>query len=198
MQKLKIAITGGIGSGKSLFCHFLTDMGHSVLSADSIARTLMETDEALRIKIIAQFGNDSFHGTKINKDFVSKNIFSDKNKLAFLNSIVHPAVISHSVNLLNKELETRDIVFYESALIFEAGIKANFDKVVLIYSDEAIRVNRIIERDGLNSEEINKRILSQMNEDKKAELADIVIHNSGTKEDLRKSAADLLKSLLNN
>lgn len=198
MQKLKIAITGGIGSGKSLFCQFLTDMGHIVLSADSIARTLMETDEALRIKIIAQFGSDSYHGTKVNKDFVSKNIFSDKNKLVLLNSIVHPAVISHSANLLNKELETRDIVFYESALIFEAGIKANFDKVVLIYSDEAIRVNRIIERDGLNSEEINKRILSQMNEDKKAELADIVIHNSGTKEDLRKSAADLLKSLLNN
>ena len=181
-----------------MFCQFLTDMGHIVLSADSIARTLMETDEALRIKIIAQFGSDSYHGTKVNKDFVSKNIFSDKNKLVLLNSIVHPAVISHSANLLNKELETRDIVFYESALIFEAGIKANFDKVVLIYSDEAIRVNRIIERDGLNSEEINKRILSQMNEDKKAELADIVIHNSGTKDDLRKSAADLLKSLLNN
>jgi dephospho-CoA kinase len=197
LKHLKIAVTGGIGSGKSLFCSYLAEAGYPVLNADTIAKELLQYNKTLRSKIIKAFGEQSYAGGVLNKEFLAAAVFSNPANVKKINQIVHPVVIARSSVLLEELLARHLLVFYESALIFEADMAHLFDRVVLLSADENIRVERIIVRDRTTSGKVKKRVSNQLTDEEKKLRADVVIVNDGTREALREKALELIKRLLN-
>lgn len=193
---MKIAVTGGIGSGKSLFCSFLAEAGYPVLSADEISKTLLQQDPRLREQIISVFGEKSYLDGNLNRSYLAAEVFSDPENVKKINAIVHPVVISQSGNMMDELARQYALVFYESALIFEAGMTSLFDKIVVVQAGEAIRVQRIISRDNTTENKVLERLSKQLPDSEKAPRADFVILNQGSPEDLRIKAGELIDNLL--
>lgn len=180
---LKIGITGGIGSGKSEVCRYLESLGYRVIYADRLARQLMESDPAVISGIKAVFGEDAFTEGKLNNRHLAEKVFSNRELLDKLNALVHPAVISASDKMM---AEGEGIVFYEAALIFESGMKSRFDKIVVVTAPDDLRIRRTVERGGIAEAEAVRRLRSQIPQDEKSAMADYVIVNDSTMEELRK------------
>jgi len=191
----KIAVTGGIGSGKTLFCRFLSELGETVLFADTIAKRIMAEDSAVRHKIEILLGEESYLNGKPNNPYIAAKVFSDPELLAGLNAIVHPAVGAESRILMDRILQEKPRVFYEAALIFEANLQKLFDKVVLITAPDHLRISRAMERDNISREKVEERMRNQMNEITKSKLADLVIVNDSDEHSLRRKAVNLLNEL---
>ena len=198
-KNLKIGITGGIGSGKSLVTGFIEKMGYPVIKSDDVAKDLMQNDEQVKRRIIKEFGASVYKNGILDTKFLAGNVFSSPEKVLAINSIVHPATTQKVDQLAGQLFAQHRLVFVESALIFEAEIEDQFDYVVLIYSDEKTRIERVMKRQKISLSEIEKRISFQMPEDQKKELADFVIDNSSTIAELESRTGfivTLFKSLL--
>ena len=199
-KKLKIAITGGIGSGKSSVSKIVESLGFPVIKADDLAKELMLKDESIKKKIIITFGQESFTEKGINTKYLAENVFSKKEKVAKINSIIHPPTIKKIEEISKKLFEKHNLVFVESALVFEAKIQKLFDYVILIYADEEIRIARKMENDGMKEIDIEKRMSFQIPDEKKTDRAHFVIDNNSTKEELEsrtKFVIELLKARIN-
>lgn len=198
-KKLKVAVTGGIGSGKSLFCKILNKMGYPVLYADDISKEILANDKQVREQVISAFGKESYPGGLPNKKYLAEKVFSDPENLITLNSILHPIVISKQKELIKKEFRSSDIVFLEAALIYEADIEEEFDYVVLITADDHIKLERKVKL-GMTEEEFMKRLDNQIPDKEKMNRADFVFINNGSEKELESKAnllITILKSLLN-
>lgn len=198
-KNLKIGITGGIGSGKSLVTSFVEKLGYPVIKSDEIAKDLMRNDESVKKKIIKEFGPLAFKNDVLNTKYLAEYIFMYPEKVLKINSIVHPPTIRKIDELSNKLFAKYDMVFVESALIYEAKIQNLFDYVILIYSDEQSRIARVMQREEMAQLEIEKRMDFQIPDDQKKELADFVIENNSTIVDLEVRTnfiLTLLKSFL--
>lgn len=195
MKKLKVAVTGNIGSGKSNFCRFLEEMGYTVIKADEVAKSLMNNDPKIKAEIIKHFGKSAFDTNGLNKKYVAEKVFSDPCNLEKINSIVHPVVIKKVGSLMDKYLQTSNIVFHEAALIYEADIENNFDFVVLISADYKIRMERKKMHNNFSEDEFVKRESNQIPEEEKKKRADFIFTNNGTVQEL-KSKAELLNKIL--
>jgi len=195
MKKLKIAVTGNIGSGKSSFCKFLEEMNYTVIKADEIAKDLLANNEKVKKEIIKHFGNSAYNGKEINKKYLADKIFSDQSNLNKINSIIHPLVIEKVDFLMNKQLQTSDLVFHEAALIYEADIEDLFDIVVLISANYNVRMERKKIHDNFSEEEFSKRESNQIPEEEKKKRADFVFANNGTLQELKTKAEMLVKIL---
>jgi dephospho-CoA kinase len=184
-KKLKIGITGGIGSGKTEFCKVIKEAGYPVLFADDIAKNLMVHDLEVRSKIIEAFGTASYKDGVLQREFLSSVVFPDPEKLAALNAIVHPAVIRETAAQTDVLLKQYNLVFYEAALIFEAGMDNLFDYIILLTASDKNKIDRITQRDNVNEEKIRLRMQSQMSDELKKQKADLIIDNDGSIEDLQ-------------
>jgi len=196
-KRLKIAITGGIGSGKSSVSKIVEALGFPVIKADDLAKELMLKDELVKKKIIKIFGKESFTEKGINTKYLAENVFSNKEKVGKINSIIHPPTIKKIEEISKKLFEKHNLVFVESALVFEAKIQKLFDYVILIYADEEIRISRKMENDGMKKIDIEKRMSFQIPDEKKTDRAHFVIDNNSTKEELEsrtKFVIELLKA----
>jgi dephospho-CoA kinase len=191
-KKLKIAITGGIGSGKSALAEYITSKDFKVINADKIAKEILIEDAKVKEKIIKAFGEESYTAQGVNAKYLSDTVFSSPAKVDKINSIVHPAVIKKVEQLNAEYLKTESIVFTEAALIYEAEMQDLFNFIVLVKSDEETRIKRIIERDKKDREEILQRMQNQYSDEEKAGAADFVIENNSTLEDLHKKGDFLL------
>ncbi len=169
-----------------------------MLCADDIAKQLMEDDLIIREQLVTSFGAATFENGTLNKAYLANLIFDSPENIKLINSIVHPATIAHSKNLLDKYLLTEKIVFYESALVFEAGMALLFDYIVLVTAPEELRIKRILRRDNSMEDSVRARINNQMNESVKMSKADCVIYNIGTIHDLKTEADRLLNNILAN
>lgn len=199
-KKLKIAITGGIGSGKSSVSKIVESSGFPVIKADDLAKELMLKDESVKKKIIKTFGKESFTEKGINTKYLADNIFINKEKVGKINSIIHPPTIKKIEEISKKLFEKHNLVFIESALVFEAKIQKLFDYVILIYADEEIRKARKMENDGMKKIDIEKRMSFQIPDEKKTDRAHFVIDNNSTLEKLEsrtKFVIELLKAAIN-
>ncbi len=183
---MKIGITGGIGSGKSLVSEIISQAGYKVLNADDIAKQIMVEDESVRELIIDAFGNESYNGNELNTKYVSKKAFSSVDNINRLNSIVHPPMVYKINELMNKELDDSKIVFVEAALVFEAEVDEILDHVLLVTADEDKRIERVTKREigRLSKKEILERMKFQIPENEKENLADFTIKNNSTLADL--------------
>jgi len=198
-KKIKVAITGNIGSGKSTFTKFLFEAGYPVILADDISKEILAVDAEVRAKVIKEFGAQSFQGNNINKQFIADKIFSDPKKLKKINSILHPRVRKRIEFLSGEYFKTNDIVFVEAALIFESKIEKMYDYIVLITADNNLRMKRSTMAKKFSEEEFIKRNHNQLSEDVKKNNAHFIFSNDGSKDELKLKAillANLLKSTL--
>jgi len=195
-KKLKIGITGGIGSGKSLISEYVNSKGYPVIFADEVAKKIMNENEEIKAAIIKEFGEEAYLNGELNKSYLSNTIFNDPENVKIINSIVHPAVIQEIKNLMYKYLEDNSIVFVESALIYEAKIHHIFDYVILVVANEDIRIKRILERDDVTVGDIKKRMESQWQDSAKQDKADFIVKNEDSIESLHKKI-EFIITLLN-
>jgi dephospho-CoA kinase len=195
-KKLKIAITGGIGSGKSLVSSFFEKAGYPVIKADEIAKELMQNNEQVKKKLIKSFGSKVFSNGILNTKYLADEIFSDQGKLTVVDAIVHPPTIKMIETLFRKFFDKHDIVFVESALVFEAKMSRMFNHIILIYSDEITRMKRVVRRDDTTEEKVKARMQFQINDEQKKDIAHITIENNSTIEELEKRC-NFIISILN-
>ncbi|NJD23321.1 MAG: dephospho-CoA kinase [Melioribacter sp.] len=199
-KKLKIAITGGIGSGKSSVSKIVEALGFPVIKADDLAKELMQQDDSIKKKIIKTFGKESFTEKGINTKYLADNVFSNKEKVGKINAIIHPPTIKKIEEISKKLFEKHNLVFVESALVYEAKIQKLFDYVILIYAEEEIRISRKMENDGMKKIDVEKRMSFQIPDEKKTDRAHFVIDNNSTLEKLEsrtKFVIELLKAGIN-
>jgi dephospho-CoA kinase len=195
MKKKLIAITGGIGAGKSLVSEFFEKSGFVVLKADTIAKELILTDSNVQRQILKEFGKESFITGKLNTKFLAEKVFTDEVNLQKINSIVHPATMKKIELLAKKHFEKHKIVFVESALVFEANIEDYFDHIILVLADEQVRINRTLAREKISEPEIRNRMNFQIPDEEKKDSSDFVIENNSSIEELEKRSEFILTIL---
>ena len=170
-----IGLTGGIGSGKSKVAAYLQSKGIPVYIADDEARKVM-AEEKIVNAIKKEFGSEIVTEGKINRQKLSQIVFDDPQKLQVLNNIVHPAVRQHFKEwLLNNK--GAPLVFKEAAILFETGTDADCDAVITVTAPLDIRIKRVMSRDSVTKEEVEKRMASQWNDQQKIDRSDYVISN---------------------
>jgi len=188
-----IGLTGGIGSGKSTIASFFSDLGVPIYNSDLEAKKLMNTSESLKHDIEAYFGYESYSNGSLNKKFIADLVFSDKDKLAKLNSLVHPKVKFHFSHWKSQQNYT--YVIQESALIFEQGSEDYYDKIILVTAPIEERIQRVMIRDNSLRSQILERIDNQLEDSKKVSLADFIIENK-TLDTTRVAVSKLHQTLL--
>lgn len=176
---LKVGLTGGIGSGKSLVADMFKLLGVPVLHADDIARYLMEEDAPLKSAIGQLFGNEVYQNGRLNRPFLASVVFADKAKLEQLNALVHPVTIAYGREWAARQ--TTPYAIKEAAIFFESGSYRDMDLMIGVYAPAGLRLQRAMQRDHAAPEDIRKRMNKQMNEEEKMERCDHVIYNDGSK-----------------
>lgn len=171
-----VAITGGIGSGKSVVCQIFSILGIPVYNADMHAKKLMDNDRDIQQKLITTFGHDILLGMHIDKKKLASLVFGNEQMLQRLNAIMHPAVFDDYKKWGQSQRDAAFTVF-ESALIFETNSRHMFYSVVLVYAPSELCVQRVCVRDGVKSDEVLKRMRHQWNPDDTKQWADHVIYN---------------------
>jgi dephospho-CoA kinase len=184
---LRIGVTGGIGAGKSEVCAAFARKGRAVLAADTIARTLMESDAAVRKRVASVCGPEAYHadGT-LNVPHVARVIFDDEKKRTRVNAAVHPAVlrrIGQEIDALPDD-RRRPYVLVEAALLYESGMEKDLDAVLVVHAADAVRIDRLLARGGLTREQVVSRMEAQMPAEEKRAKADFVIMNDGPLESI--------------
>ncbi len=177
-KPITVGITGGIGSGKTLVCKLFALLGVPIYNADNRAKEL--TNSTLINPITKAFGSESYENGVLNRGYIAKQVFGNKNQLQLLNSIVHPAVAVDFKNWVSTH-KNSEYVLKEAALLVETGSYKQLDKLIVITAPYQLRVERIKKRDAFRSkEEIEKIIESQISDKEKVVLADFVISNNET------------------
>lgn len=189
-----IGITGGIASGKSSVSQYLQELGFVIVDADVASRAVVEPGEEAYQQVVKAFGEDLLLSDgRIDRAKLGSIIFHDQEKRLLLNSIVHPAVRTW----MRKETETAfsngaETVFMDIPLLFESKLTFMVEKTLLVYVDESVQLERLMDRNKLNKTEALARIHSQMPlKDKKA-LADAIIDNNGDREETKKQIEKIL------
>ena len=176
---LKIGLTGGIGSGKSLVARIFEVLGIPVYYADTAAKEIMNNDEVLKAEIIEHFGAESYTSGLLNRKYIASKVFGNKEQLALLNSFVHPATIRDAKRWMQQQQTPYSIK--EAALIFESGSQQHLDYVIEVYAPKSLRILRTMQRDNISRDEVLKRMSNQINEEIKMRLCDFVIYNDEQK-----------------
>lgn len=178
---LKVGITGGIGSGKSVVAKIFSILGIPIYYSDDRAKWLMANDQELSEQIKKEFGAESYlPDGSVNRTFLATKVFADPEKVKKINSLVHPAVGKDFLKWAESQIAL--YVLKEAALIFETGGQKSLDYVINVSSPLKIRVARTLMRDPHRSEEqVNQIINQQMPDEEKNELADFVIKNTDNK-----------------
>lgn len=171
----KIGLTGGIGSGKSFVASVLEIMGFPVYDSDRHAKYLMQNDRSLREKLVIEFGSLMYTDDSLNRQYISSLVFSKPDRLNKLNQLVHPAVKTDF--LIWADRKRSPLVFLESAILFESKFFLLMDKIVVVTAPLELRIDRIIQRDGMTKEDVMQRLKNQWSDEKKISMADYVIEN---------------------
>lgn len=178
-----VAITGGIGCGKSVVCQLLTTMGYQVYDCDSNAKSLMLTDAELRNGLISLFGQETYLADgSLNKPHLSSSIFGNAAALEQMNKLTHPAVARDLLKRYS-ESDSNQIFFYESAILFESHFNqlAVPNHIISVSAPLETRIERVMKRDNASRQRILERIGSQMSQEEKDQLADYVIYNDDSR-----------------
>lgn len=177
-KSLAIGLTGGIGSGKSLIANIFRVLGIPIFVADDVGRNLMDSDVSLRRELIQLFGQQIEHNGKLNRVLIASKVFADKNLRTDLNQLIHPRVRAAFV-AFKAAHSSAPYTIQEAAILFETGGYKLMDANILVLAPEELRLQRAISRDKTSAEAVVKRMAAQWKDEKKQELADYLIDNSG-------------------
>lgn len=175
---IKLAVTGGIGSGKSYISHLLEDMHIPVYNADNEAKRLTVSDAGIRGELIALLGEEVYKDGLLNKPLLASYLFSDPVHVLQINSIIHPRVRKDFTVWVERQ-EKCEIVGMESAILYEAGFQDTVDAVIMVYAPVELRIQRAMYRDGASEEQVRARIAAQMDDEEKRRRADFTVVNDG-------------------
>jgi len=174
---IKVGITGGIGSGKSTVCRVFSTLGIPVFIADHVAKELMHTDQGIREKLINLFGPDVYlPNQSIDRIYLAGIVFKNTSLLTQLNEIIHPEVQKAFEEwCLTKK---SPYILHEAAILFESGFHKIMDMTIAVVANEEERIQRVMKRDKINSEQVKQRIRNQWSDQQRVLLADFVISNN--------------------
>ncbi|MEL6970579.1 MAG: dephospho-CoA kinase [Bacteroidota bacterium] len=179
MNVLRVGITGGIGSGKTTTCKLFELLGIPVYYADDRAKWLMQHDENLIAQLRDSFGDQVYNSEgQLDRAYLAGIVFNDRSQLDILNGIVHPAVRADGI-VWDEEHTATPYTLREAALLYESGIYQLLDKIITVTAPEALRIERVMQRDKVDEAAVRARIDKQWPEDQKVALADFVVHNDG-------------------
>lgn len=173
---LKIGLTGGIGSGKTTVAKVFETLGIPVYYADDATKRLMNSNNALKALVIKHFGEASYKNEELDRKYIADIVFNDKEKLALLNSITHPATIEDANEWVQQQ--SSPYIIKEAALLFETEAAKHLDYFIGVSAPLETRIKRVMKRDGLSEAEIMNRINRQMNEEEKMKRCDFIITNN--------------------
>ncbi len=174
----RLAITGGIGSGKSTVCRLLAEVGGvEVYDSDSRAKEVMNSHPQVVREVTALFGPEAYKGGTLNRPYIAQRAFADKELLGRLNTIVHPRVVEDYEQWVAQQ--SGPYVVLESALLFSSPLEGHYDVSVAVVAPDEVRVARCVARDGATPEQIRERMARQMSGKEFAKRADIVVNADG-------------------
>ncbi|MBR5477579.1 MAG: dephospho-CoA kinase [Bacteroidaceae bacterium] len=190
---IKLAITGGIGSGKSVVSHIMEIMGVPVYDCDRRAKELMVTDVHIVKGLTRMFGSECYNedGT-LNRGYVASRIFTDDDNIKRVNALVHPIVKKNFERWAASM--TVPVVAVETAVLYESGIIESVDKVLVVWADKETCIRRTIKRSGMSRNQVVSRMQKQMSSDELLLLSDYSLYNDG-EEPLLKATGALLDEL---
>lgn len=192
---LKVGITGNIAAGKSTVEEFLKEKGYKVLDADDLAHDLLR-EKSVKAKIIEAFdGYDIIENGELSRPKLGNIIFTSQKDRQLLESILHPLIKDEIRQFFSASEKREDIVFVSVPMLFEAKFEDVFDKIVLVYADDDIRMQRLIDRNDLNEEMAQNRLDIQMSQDKKKPLSAFILFNNESLDDLIVQVDDLVEKL---
>lgn len=178
-----VGLTGGIGSGKTTVANMFAELGAPIYNADIEARTLTASSKTIREKLIALLGAETFKKGFLDRKYMAKKIFNDKELLQAANAIIHPEVAAHFKMWVSNQNSA--YIIKEAAIIFEIGTQDQFDLVILVTAPKHVRIERVMLRDGVSQKEVEQRMNNQWSDIEKEKLADIVIQNIDLKSTLQ-------------
>ncbi|MFT2650189.1 dephospho-CoA kinase [Helicobacter pylori] len=193
--KNAIALTGGIGTGKSTTIKILESQGYRILDADKIAHQLLQER---RFEIAQHFGSDILEKDILNRKKLGVIVFQNTNELKWLEDFLHPLIRECMLQKAYELEKNHQAYFLDIPLFFEVGGKKCYpvSKVVLIYAPRVLQIERLLERDKLKEAEILQRLACQIDIEQKRAMSDCIIDNSSSLKDLNKQVERFLKTLL--
>jgi dephospho-CoA kinase len=189
-----IGLTGGIGSGKSTVAAIFAEFGVPVLDLDQIGHNLAATDDECLCQLVAAFGKKILLADgSLNRKALAAHCFSDANETARLNAIMHPLIWHEEEDWLNRQQS--DYVIIEASVLLESGGAKRMDAVIVILANESIRLQRVLARDHQNEMEFRTILARQCNDNTRVRMADHVIKNNGSLQQLRKHVLTVHRGL---
>lgn len=191
-NKLFVAITGGIGSGKSTVAGIIRELGYPVFSADAIAHNIYNEPSVLK-EVAEKFPQCVQEGV-LDRKKMAETVFSDREKLAALNEITHPVIMRR----LLSDMERSDgkVVFAEVPLLFESGSEAMFDRVIVVLRDRRARIGAVMKRDGVTEPEVVSRIQNQFDYERNPNTGHTVLYNDGDLKSLQSGVVRIIDEIL--
>jgi dephospho-CoA kinase len=186
---LSIALTGGIGSGKSLAAEYFEELGAVVIDSDQLARDAIERGSPGFDEVVARFGDSILSGGEIDRSKLAEIVFRDEVARKDLEAIIHPQVREIATRIAARTAQD-GVVINQIPLLFETNGQGRFDLVITVSASLENRRARLAER-GLKSYEIERRIAAQASDEQRASIADIVIENNGSIEELERKVLEV-------
>ncbi|MEY3455210.1 MAG: hypothetical protein RLZZ92_330 [Actinomycetota bacterium] len=186
---LSIALTGGIGSGKSLAGEFFQELGAVVIDSDQLAREVIERGTEGFDEVLSRFGDEILNGGEIDRSRLAEIVFKDESARRDLEEIIHPKVREAALKIAAR-VPSDGVVINQIPLLFETKGAGRFDFVITVSADLEVRKARLNER-GLKSYEIERRISAQATDSQRESIANFIIRNNGSVEELERAVAEL-------
>ena len=177
---IKVGITGGIGSGKSLLCQVFERLGVPVFYADYQAKWLYDNDQNIRRELIRYFGPEIYGPGGMKRAVLASKIFSDPGALEKVNQVVHPVVREKFLQWC-RTYQHLPYVLEEAAILFESGAHEQLDRTILVYAPQETRIQRVMERDQVSGKAVQERMRHQVPDEDKMDQADFIIYNDGSR-----------------
>lgn len=170
-----VGLTGGIGSGKSTVAEYFRQRGIPIYIADDEAKALMNRSKVIKHKLTSLLGESAYLEGQLNRPYIARKVFKDKQLLQQINAIVHPKVASHFKRWLSRQ--KAPYIIKEAAIIFENNLEDQYDKIITIVTPLEERIERIMKRDGSTRDKILAIVANQLPDEEKIEKSDFVVYN---------------------
>lgn len=190
---LVVALTGGIGAGKSLVAQYFSELGARVVDADQLARIAIERGSAGFDEVVTRFGESILRNGDIDRKALGEIVFKDKSAKEALEAIIHPKVRELFFAVVD-DLEADEILIYEIPLLVETGAASNFDQIITVEADLELRKSRLLKR-GMFISEIESRLAAQASPAEREAVATHIIENSGDEDQLLRKVENLWEEL---
>ena len=196
-----LALTGGIGSGKSTVAELFAAHGATIIDADAISRSLMEPGQQVLADVVATFGDHLLDESgRLNRQALADIVFNDDDARNRLNALVHPAVREESKLQLKAAMEAdpdNAVIIQDIPLLVETGQAEKFDGVIVVYTQMDTRLQRLVDARGMNTDDARARIAAQATDEQRNAIADWIIDNSGSLENTAAQVAEVWDELRN-